>query len=65
MTSTDLGTPEWAQSQDVADALASYRDEFLIPQHDGNDIAYFCGNSLGLQPRWSVSIDPPPNARRY
>ena len=51
MTSTDLGTPEWAQSQDVADALASYRDEFLIPQHDGNEIAYFCGNSLGLQPR--------------
>lgn len=51
MTTTDLGTIEWAQSQDAADALASYRAEFLIPQHDGSDIAYFCGNSLGLQPR--------------
>ncbi len=51
MTAIDIGTLEWAQSQDAADELASYRDEFLIPQHDGEDIAYFCGNSLGLQPR--------------
>ncbi|UNK51070.1 kynureninase [Lysobacter sp. S4-A87] len=27
------------------------REQFLIPQHDGADQAYFVGNSLGLQPR--------------
>ena len=27
------------------------RAQFLIPQHDGADQAYFVGNSLGLQPR--------------
>ena len=26
------------------------RDAFRIPQHDGADMAYFVGNSLGLQP---------------
>ena len=36
---------------DAADPLAGFRDEFLIPrQPDGSDQAYFCGNSLGLQP---------------
>ena len=26
----------------------------MFPQHNGADVTYFCGNSLGLQPR-SVS----------
>ncbi|MBD8872969.1 kynureninase [Rhodanobacter sp. DHB23] len=42
---------EWAQAADAADPLRAFRDEFLIPPHDGRDSAYFCGNSLGLQPR--------------
>ena len=42
---------EWALAADTADALAGFRDEFLIPRHRGREIAYFCGNSLGLQPR--------------
>src|SRR5690606_5518647 len=25
--------------------------EFHLPRHDGREQAYFCGNSLGLQPR--------------
>lgn len=29
----------------------SLRDEFAIPQHLGEPMAYFCGNSLGLMPR--------------
>ncbi len=49
-------TAEWAQAQDAADPLRAFRDEFLIPPHEGNDgqpsdSVYFCGNSLGLQPR--------------
>jgi kynureninase len=41
----------YAQAQDAADPLRIFRDEFHIPRHDGSDQAYFCGNSLGLQPR--------------
>lgn len=29
----------------------SRRAEFLVPHHDGREMAYFVGNSLGLQPR--------------
>ncbi|MEO7916092.1 MAG: kynureninase, partial [Dokdonella sp.] len=49
--STDTTTLAWAKAQDAADTLGEFRDEFLIPQHNGRDIAYFCGNSLGLQAR--------------
>ena len=47
---------DWARAQDAADPLRNFRDEFLIPPHQGNDgqpqdSVYFCGNSLGLQPR--------------
>ncbi|MBD8880383.1 kynureninase [Rhodanobacter sp. 7MK24] len=41
----------WAQAADAADPLRAFRDEFLIPPHEGGDSTYFCGNSLGLQPR--------------
>ncbi|MFC5439756.1 kynureninase [Rhodanobacter ginsenosidimutans] len=46
----------WTQARDAADPLRHFRDEFLIPPHeDGSgravDSVYFCGNSLGLQPR--------------
>ncbi len=41
-----------ALARDAADPLASLRGEFLIPRHDdGSEQVYFCGNSLGLQPR--------------
>ncbi len=40
-----------AQSLDLSDSLKSYRDQFIFPQHNGKDIYYFTGNSLGLQPR--------------
>lgn len=36
---------------DAADPLRALRNEFLIPRHKHNDQLYFCGNSLGLQPR--------------
>ena len=44
----------YARSQDQVDILYPFRERFLFPQHDGKDVIYFCGNSLGLQPR-SVS----------
>ncbi|MBE1159970.1 kynureninase [Dyella acidiphila] len=44
-------TAAWAQARDAADPLRTFRDEFLIPPHAGGDSHYFCGNSLGLQPR--------------
>jgi len=44
-------TLEYAQSLDEADALRSYRDRFLHPQLNGKQARYFCGNSLGLQPK--------------
>jgi kynureninase len=44
-------TLEFAQAQDKTDILHSFRERFLFPQHDGRDVYYFCGNSLGLQPR--------------
>lgn len=42
---------EFARQLDEQDTLHSYRDQFLIPKHNGNDIVYLCGNSLGLQPK--------------
>lgn len=42
---------QFAQSLDQTDRLAGFRDRFLIPQHEGKDVLYFTGNSLGLQPK--------------
>ena len=41
----------FAQQQDQADPLRSFRDKFYIPQHNGEDVVYLTGNSLGLQPK--------------
>ena len=43
-------TLEFAEQMDDHDALKHFRQRFYIPQHQGNDAIYFCGNSLGLQP---------------
>ena len=44
--------PDFARDMDAADALAPFRAQFHIPKtKDGNDCLYFCGNSLGLQPK--------------
>ncbi|RVU00948.1 kynureninase [Mucilaginibacter limnophilus] len=42
---------EFARRLDEQDELKYLRKEFLIPQHNGQDAIYLCGNSLGLQPR--------------
>ena len=41
---------EKARQLDQSDKLASYRQKFLFPQHQGKNVLYFTGNSLGLQP---------------
>ncbi len=47
---------EFANQMDQNDSLASFREEFIFPQINGKSAIYFCGNSLGLQPK---------NARAY
>src|ERR1700740_2541883 len=44
-------TLAYAQELDKQDVLHSFRDKFHIPQHNGKDVVYFTGNSLGLQPK--------------
>jgi kynureninase len=52
MTPANTMDESAALTQDARDPLAAFRDEFLIPRNaDGSEQVYFCGNSLGLQPR--------------
>jgi kynureninase len=44
-------TITFALQMDQEDELAIYRNEFIFPQHQGKDVIYFTGNSLGLQPK--------------
>jgi len=48
-------TEAFAKQLDNADDLKSYRNRFFIPQNNGNDVVYFTGNSLGLQPKTTKS----------
>ncbi|MDP1800656.1 MAG: kynureninase [Bacteroidota bacterium] len=48
-------TLAFAQNADKEDALKTYRDKFFLPQHNGHDVVYFTGNSLGLQPKTTQS----------
>ena len=42
----------FAHKEDLKDPLKSYRDKFYIPKNKNKeDLIYFCGNSLGLQPK--------------
>jgi kynureninase len=46
----------YAQEMDDADALAKYRNQFFIPQINEKEGIYFCGNSLGLQPKTAKAM---------
>ena len=52
----ELLSPAHATALDAADPLRHLRSQFLIPQHNGSDQAYFVGNSLGLQPRGAQAM---------
>lgn len=42
----------FAYEEDLKDPLKSFRDKFYIPKNKNKeDLIYFCGNSLGLQPK--------------
>ena len=42
---------EYAKLLDEQDNLKDFRSLFHIPKKDGNESIYFCGHSLGLQPK--------------
>jgi len=42
---------DFAKAKDEQDTLASFKERFYFPQVNGKDSIYFCGNSLGLQPK--------------
>ncbi|MBK8342628.1 MAG: kynureninase [Bacteroidetes bacterium] len=44
-------TLAYAESLDAADELKSFRTQFHIPAVNNRELIYFCGNSLGLQPK--------------
>jgi kynureninase len=41
----------FAREMDRRDPLAAFRDRFVFPEPGKNRVIYFCGNSLGLQPK--------------
>jgi kynureninase len=46
-----------AKKLDQADKLSFLREKFHIPRHgDGSESLYFCGNSLGLQPKHTAAL---------
>lgn len=52
MTAHFQATRSFAAEMDAKDPLVKYREKFYIPQlRDGQDCIYFCGHSLGLQPK--------------
>ena len=46
-----IASLSFAENMDANDPLARFKSQFHFPKHDGNDVIYFCGNSLGLQPK--------------
>lgn len=44
-------TKEFAAALDKKDPLKKFRKQFHFPEHKGKKAIYFCGNSLGLQPK--------------
>ncbi len=47
----------FARALDAADPLRHYREQFHIPRRsDGRPVLYFCGHSLGLQPKTARSF---------
>ncbi len=58
VSASDLDpTVAGAERLDAMDPLAPFRDRFLIPHDEtGREVAYFVGNSLGLQPRTARGV---------
>ena len=50
------GNKAFALEMDSKDELRNFRDQYHIPQKEGKDAIYFCGNSLGLQPKEAAGL---------
>jgi kynureninase len=46
-----IASPSFAENMDANDPLAPFKSQFHFPKHGDSDVIYFCGNSLGLQPK--------------
>lgn len=46
-----MNSADYAASMDANDPLHAFRSKFHIPRRNDNELIYFCGNSLGLQPK--------------
>jgi kynureninase len=44
-------TASFAEAKDAADELKHFKSSFHFPKSGDKDAIYFCGNSLGLQPK--------------
>ncbi len=44
-------TIAFAKQLDKNDSLKDFKQQFYFPKHNGEEVIYFCGNSLGLQPK--------------
>ena len=53
---TELFSDEYALARDAGDPLSALRAEFHLPRHGDAEQAYFCGNSLGLQPKGARAV---------
>jgi kynureninase len=53
---TELFNDSYALARDAADPLSALRGQFHIPHHGDAEQAYFCGNSLGLQPKGARAV---------
>lgn len=53
---TYQNTPDFAKTQDQKDPLSRFRKEYHIPKKNNKEVIYFCGNSLGLQPKRTESF---------
>ena len=51
MSTTYQATAAFAANLDATDEQKDYRNRFHIPSANGKSLIYFCGNSLGLQPK--------------
>ena len=49
-------TRDFALAKDENDPLKNYRSRFHFPRKQGRTVTYFCGHSLGLQPKEAKSF---------
>jgi len=50
------GNKAFALEMDSKDELRNFRNQYHIPKKEGKDAIYFCGNSLGLQPKNAAGL---------